>query len=323
MLRASLAAIVATLLALGSLSCSKSVIVPSAPLGLQGWITYVMPDSSAPPGGALEQQGTIWVARLDGTRARSLGVTGMCPSWNPAGTAVAYRYYRSLGDPVPFVDAGVINPSTGQRASWHVSWPMYGTRPAEWRFDGRQIAAGGSVLTPPAWAWSGASSGRELFGPAGASTLLHPVLLQWAGDSLHFLARAPNAPTLPLTYDYYIVECDFAGCHVVTRLTSEQYADTQDPLFVLSPDGSKLLGADGSVFAFDLKAHTVPLTRINITSGPMDLLPRWGSDSRTIVFLRREGTQYFLYRTSLDSLGITRKILNQPASWGGVDIHLD
>ena len=94
-----------------------------------------------------------------------------------------------------------------------------------------------------------------------------------------------------------------------------------------SPDGSKLLGVGtgGRLKMLDVATKTWT----TVTSGPYDCCGRWGSDSRTIVFLRDEHgpearMRFHLYRTALDSLGIERRISDQViVDRKGCDVHLD
>ena len=152
------------------------------------------------------------------------------------------------------------------------------------------------------------------------------------------LGYGPSKPppwdyTTQPPYDCYIL--DAPSGRIVSRLTHGHYGDEgappyymHGPVFTRSPDGRKLASRIlGGIGVVDIASQQWT----HLTTDSSDALPRWGPDSRTVFFLRKSYLtsprgfikSYYLYRASLDSVGIARKVFDYAIVFPNYDIKFD
>lgn len=303
------------LLALGliNVTCGDNFARPPAPSSVNGWVAYCVYDSVIP---------AIWKIRLDGTGARRLGVRGWNCRWDPQGARlsfanrVGFQWHVFISD-----SSGAHLLDTGVSASDFSAWSP----------DGRNVLAGGLLRD--------AETGEQLGPPPTPPQVfdgdsVYPAYpWEFTRDDRHVVVKGFNhhpggADSCRLRYDYYVT--DIHSGAIVERLTKTRYTDCTDSVLAVSPNGRKILMRCGfgalriTLAVLDVETQQL----VGVTSGRVDFAGRWGSDNRSIVFIRlrepagRHETHSLLY-TSLDSLGHERMILDQDVELKGFDVHLD
>ncbi len=308
MLRPRHAPILAVL-ALAACSCGKTT-APNAPAA-RGWIVYTVTDSSLIP-----PPPTLWAANLDGSRAHSLGLAGICPSIRPHAPSFNYSRHDSL----------FLGDTTG-----HESYigPLGGAF-APWSPNGQQLLAGGphpGVFDPQGHLLYAVAIGVQTF---GSDSVYPGHLIQWLDDS-HFLYDGHRAlgawPNGLFLNGYYRMDArtgQLAAQIVEVDTLRGAYLYPVPELGMsptLSPDGRKLLG-DGTAKVLNIDTGV----RTTFAPGYEVWQRRWGADSRTIFFLGRlPGGDWHIYRTSLDSPNTATQITAQRMypRWDGFDVCLE
>lgn len=288
---------------------------PPVPTPVHEWAVYAAASDTDYTGGAL------WVASLEDGRVRALGEKGFVPRWMPGEFKVGYREINFLGYASPTI--GVLDTAGTFFGRHLVNGSLFA-----WRPDGRQILSDGAFVD--------IDSRRAFQMPFHAQMFLGDSIesigpYDWAGDSTSLLVRGygPAAGPPPWNYatapryDYFIAKTSTGA--LMSRLTHNHYAihgpqpdRLAGPEFELSPDKSKLVSKFGhGLIVLDIPTQIVT----QITTNDTDGRPRWGADSKSIYFLRGETPRTLqLYRTSLDSLGAARKMLNVNIALGCLDI---
>jgi hypothetical protein len=285
------------------------------PRAVTGWVAYTQYDSTI-------QTVVIWKARLDGTGARSLHIVGTYPRWNPRGSQVLYYWDRY------YVDIAAIWLADSSGQNQHAFWETHGTL-AEWNPSGTAVMVDGRPVTLSGTCPLVACNPTQFF--AGESLHVRSGgYAQWYVDDTHVVAAGypelPDYTDCTQHYDWYVLNAGTG--RVESRLTSAGYRSCLDLLEQVSPDGRYALtldiAADGSrrVMVLDIVKGTSRF----LTAGPHDDYARWGSDSRTVVFLRADPTvreACWIMRTELDQPGMEVKVLDHTVWPEGLDIHLD
>ncbi|HVP39292.1 MAG TPA: hypothetical protein VMS93_08940 [Candidatus Saccharimonadales bacterium] len=272
----------------------------------------------------------LWTVRLDGTQAHSLRTRGESCRWNPQGSRVAFIDFTKVPIHAYVMDSSGrdlldLGPTRVGSPSWN---PEAGS--PSWSPDGRRLLIQGLLYD--------AGTGESLGAPP-----LRPQVFEgdsvypaspggWVWDDRHVVVQGyehlPDSRNhCVLHYDYYVTHIPSGA--IVKRLTRARYT-CEDSVLAVSPDGRRILirlGAGAKPAALGvLDVATQQL--MAVTGGPNDWSARWGSDSRSIVFLRMMAAPNVhvtdvLFYTSLDSLGHERRIIDPNSEVKGFDVHLD
>ena len=303
------------ILGLSAVGCGSEVIRPRSAVPINGWVAYCAPDSGS-------SSPMIRKIRLDGTGARRLSLRGWSCQWDPQGRRL------SFADRVGFQFHIFITDSGG---SGRIDLGRTNNTVSSWSLDGRQVLSDGMLRD--------ATSGELLGWPPTPPQVfegdsVYPAYPQeFVWDSGHVVVKGfdhhpGGQDSCRLHYDYYI--SDVHNGALVERLTKTRYVDCSDSVLCVSPDGRKILIRCGfaspriTVGVMDVGTQQV----IKVTSGRVDPLAQWGSDNRSIVFMKeldppQRVDTYSLFYTSLDSLGRERRILDGYYVMRGFDVHLD